>query len=178
MPPKGRRVCLEVWRCVHGEDNARSCRVCREDIRPTIAREEAYLCLDCRSWSTRVGVSWPKKGSKMVAKKSETINIKKPKEVSIDSTCLIHQKKFKPGKRCEDCIDSFEREVSNCGTCEGHDPDNMEYFCKKHKTWWEKQKLSWQCDPKLIDLAEPYPIGRTEDFLKGLENICMAPRKK
>jgi hypothetical protein len=144
-----------------------------------IAAEEAYLCLDCRNWSTRNGISWPKKGSRMMANRATPIiDTKKPKEISIDLTCLIHREKFKPGARCPDCYDAFDSEVSDCRTCEGNNPDDMDYFCKKHKAWWEKQKLSWQCDPKLIDLASPYPIGRTEDFLKGLENICMAPRKK
>lgn len=180
MPPKGKRICLKEWSCPHDDfDNARECRTCREKIRPMIAAEEAYLCLDCRGWSARNGISWPKKGSRMMANRTTPIiDTKKLKEVPIDPTCLIHSNKFKQGKSCDECIDDFKDAIENCNTCEGYNPDNMEQFCKKHKTWWDKQKLSWQYDPKLMDLANPYPIGKTEDFLKGLESICMAPRKK
>lgn len=181
MPPKGERICLDSWHCTHGESGAKKCPACREVIGRRISRDEAYLCLDCRGWSTKAGVLWPKKGSTTIVRKSPIIDTKKAKEIeklSIDNTCLIHREKFKPGKDCVDCKDEFSSVVRNCKSCDGYDPNNMGFFCKQHKAWWEKQKLNWQCDPKMIDLAKPYPWGKTDEFLKGLEGICMAPRKK
>jgi hypothetical protein len=176
MPPKGTRICFDKIRCEHGNNASKQCKRCLDQYAKLIANDEAYLCLECRGVTQRRGYSWPKKGS---GGGSKTINSAPKKAADFDKmTCSEHKYKFDSGRRCEKCLDEFQRIVGQCSTCNGYDPDDKNCrICKKHTVYWQGRKLLWSHPAELLAKATPYPIGATEDFLNGME-ICLAPRKK
>ncbi len=171
MPPKGIRVCFDTVQCPHNRGPATSCRTCLDGYAAKVAREEVYLCNDCRLKTVRNGYKWPAKGSRKVIKQAPT----PVEEVKITATCLEHKRSVQAGKMCSGCHDAFQYVVGECSRCEGYDPNLMKRFCDKHKKYWEQKRSQWIFDPKTLEKATPYPVGKTEDFLRGMTELCFDP---
>lgn len=184
MPPKGNRICIDDLTCTHVAGEVWECTRCISRVKETIEDGTSYLCLECRTRGKEdYGIQWPRRGVKETSSKAikpkliERARIKV--ENGISRTCAIHSQIIKnTQKYCDSCIEAFSEKVEYCNTCEGHHPDDMESFCDKHKKWWDTQMLRWVLDTELFRKAAKYPLGETEQFLKGLSELCVIPRGK
>lgn len=174
MPPKGIRVCFDTKTCDHGKDHAWQCRTCLDSYALRVARQEVYLCGDCRLKSIRYGYKWPAKGARTVVKQPTPA----VEEVKITATCIEHKKTVKAGNHCSGCLEQFQYVVDQCANCSGYDPNAMKRFCEKHKKYWEQKRSQWRFDQKAIERATPYPVGKTEDFLRGMTELCFDPTSR
>jgi hypothetical protein len=190
MPPKGIRICVDDHRCTHTANDAWSCSVCLSVIKVRLANGTAYLCSECRQQSKGYGMVWPKKDSskksavtkdpkvtqdKLRSTQKEKLNT----ENGISKHCPRHKQTIpKTEKNCEDCVYEFCNKIDNCGICEGEFPNYMDVFCTKHRKMWEIRTSEWSVDTELFKQASRYPQGETEEFLKGLTEICILPHIK